>query len=221
MKSLILLAVAALAISTITQAQTPKRQVTVITADDKKYEGAFVKADDGGVTLETGDVQTTVKLESVKLIMFGGTVGAPEPTPTPPPVDTKSIDAAKRAVTALRKLQSATGVGINYLDYNRLVVDAKAVVDDELPKMEAGQLKDEIQWASLEYAFAAQVWYQFIQYPRAGIPTKSELGRTLIHSYDVQAKVSVFTSIPRDAALTAIWRKAGRHFNRAAELSSQ
>lgn len=48
-----------------------KRQVTVITDEDKKYKGQFVKADESGVIIENNDGQTTIKLDRVKLIMFG------------------------------------------------------------------------------------------------------------------------------------------------------
>src|SRR5260370_38246781 len=48
-----------------------RRQVTVITNEDKKYKGQFSKADESNVVIESDDGQTTIKLDRVKLIMFG------------------------------------------------------------------------------------------------------------------------------------------------------
>jgi hypothetical protein len=220
MKSMLLFLAVFCTFTALTFAQErSKRQATVVTADDKKYEGIFIKADESGVTIETGDVQTTIKLDTVKMILFSGIT--PPPTPEVAPVNTKSKEAAQRAVTALRKLNSATGVGVSFVEYGRILIDAKALVDEELPKIEEGQLKTEIHSATIEYAYAAHVWNYFIRNPRGAIPSKSDLGRQLIGGYGVPIKISVFTSIPRDWALTAIWRKAGGHFNRAVELSSR
>lgn len=88
-------------------AQEPtKRQATVLTADDKKFEGTFVKADDSGVTLENGDVQTTVKLDTVKTITFGetGTAAALKHTTIPEAAvkrEAQSKEAADKAISAV------------------------------------------------------------------------------------------------------------------------
>jgi hypothetical protein len=214
------LAVFAFASLTVAQ-ESQKRQVTVTTAEDKKYEGVFIKADAAGVTIETGDVQTIVKLDIVKSIVFGEPA-QPTPTPDPAAVAAKaSGEAAKRAVEALRKLKSATSVGVNFMEYGRILIDAKTSVDAELSSIQESELKTEIRSALYEYSTAAQIWNYFVRNPRATIPSKSDAGRTLINTYGVPVKISVFTGIGRDDALSAIWAKANRHFTYAERLASQ
>ena len=218
-KALTLIAVTFCCVFSAHAQDARKRQATVLTADDKKYEGAFVKADDAGVTLESGDVQTTVKLDTVKSITFGDIAAPPAPAPTPD--GTKSKEATQNAITALRKLKSATGVGVTFADYGRFVIEAKAVVDEQLPKMDWSPAKFDIERAMNEYAYASQIWNYYNQYSRGSLPTKKDPAHSLIIKYNIPIKISVWTELDRGSALSAIWQRAGQFFNHAVEQTAE
>jgi hypothetical protein len=60
------------------------------------------------------------------------------------------------AIGALKKIQAGTQVGINYQEYGRLLIEAKAKVNDALPSLAEGKLKEELSGAMDAYADAAQ-----------------------------------------------------------------
>jgi hypothetical protein len=76
----------------------------------------------------------------------------------PPPQPDQNLEAARSALRALRKIASATEVGISYVNYSPLVAEVKAEVEDALSRMKDGDLKASIQAALNEYTYAAYVW---------------------------------------------------------------
>jgi hypothetical protein len=182
------------------QEQKPRRAVTVNVVSGEPIKGEFVRADEASVVIQNGVAETSIKLADVVSIVFG------EPT-APVLVAHPDKQAAEEAIKGLRTLASAAEVGVNYVEYGRIVIEAKAEVDGALTKIHDENLRTAITKAMDEYAYASQVWGYFIR-NRGGIPTKSDLGRHLITKYTIPIKISVFTSIQRDAALPYIWRLA-------------
>jgi len=128
--------------------------------------------------------------------------------------------AARAAIKALRKLYNATDVGVSYVNYAPLVVDAKTEVDESINALSDGPLKSAVIKSLQEYQYAAEIWQRTFRL--RAIATKTDLGRYLIKQYSIPIKVSVWTDIPQSAALSYIWKKAGEFFRQAeAEVSSQ
>lgn len=224
MKYLIYCLAASFTFSLICLGQTsPQRQVTVITADDKKYEGAFIKADESGVTIEEGDAQTTIKLDTVKLIMFGGsTAAAPTSSPTSMAGGvTEKERAGAQALKSLRRIDSATAVGITYIQYRQLLIEVKAEVDDALRKLSDDDAKNGLAQAMVDYELAGQAWYVGIRNARPGgahISTKSDLWRTINERYSVGIKPSAWRDIYVNDLLPVIWGAARARLEKVAAL---
>jgi hypothetical protein len=72
-----------------------RRQVTVTTDEDKKYQGSFVKADEYGVIIENDDGQTTIKIDRVKAIFFGDTSES-----SLPPLSSRTTKSVQQRVEA-------------------------------------------------------------------------------------------------------------------------
>ncbi|PYS93971.1 MAG: hypothetical protein DMF64_03000 [Acidobacteria bacterium] len=147
----------------------------------------------------------------------------------------KQKTAASEAVSALKKIQAATQVGVNYQQYGMLVIEAKDKVNTAHAMLPEGQLKTELDAAMDAYTDAAQAWSikfrEFSTYLYAG----EEPGKTLIPKYALKTfehKRSVLNasgniiriddqaSLP-DAALPLIWAAANMHVDRASSLLNQ
>jgi hypothetical protein len=212
MKRLVFILAPVLCICThaFAQEQKPRRAVIINVVSGEPIKGEFVRADETTVIVKSGVAETSVKLSDVVSIVFGEQAAAPlaEPSPTPNP----DKQAAEDAIKALRRLASAAEVGVTYVEYGRIVIEAKAEVDGALAKIQDRDLKSYISRAIHEYAYASQAWNYFIQ-NRGGIPTKSDLGRQLITKYSIPIKISIFTSLTRDSTLPHIWRKARIYYD--------
>jgi len=85
----------------------------------------------------------------------------PQPVPrerVPGTPVTKSEPTLVEALRTLRKIQAATQVGINFSEYGKLVVEAKAAVNDALPILKEPSLKQALQGAMEAYADALTAW---------------------------------------------------------------
>lgn len=137
-------------------------------------------------------------------------------------LSSKQKDAASDALKALRKVDAATQVGISYFQYQPLVIEAQAQVNEALAVLPDGELKKEISLAMEAYtdaniAFKVQ---GFILSPSvAGVNQEAEF---LVKKYSLPpyAPLSNPTStvVRREDALSAIWKAARTHIDRASSL---
>jgi hypothetical protein len=135
---------------------------------------------------------------------------------------------AKEAVDALGKVQAATEVGVTFVNYGPLVIDAKAKANQAKSLLPDGPLKEHIVLAAEAYADAGQVWSEKIQGVGAGeyarIWTKNGVGQTVISKYSIPVEKSegsaavLGDSVRADLAMQVIWAKAKEHYEGAFAL---
>jgi hypothetical protein len=126
------------------------------------------------------------------------------------------------ATAALRKLQAGTQVGINYQEYGKLLIEAKAKVNDATRSLPEGELKTQITGAMDSYADAATVWGVKIK-DRDLFPD-SEPGKTLITKYGLAVEKPSWGGDPRadsDKALQVVWLRADIYLNQIDILLKQ
>src|SRR5262245_40133237 len=73
-------------------------------------------------------------------------------------ISAKERNARDAAVKALRKIEAATQVGVNYQQYGQLLIDGKAQVNESSSVLSDGKLKQDINWVMDAYADAGTVW---------------------------------------------------------------
>lgn len=157
----------------------------------------------------------------------------------------EALSATKEAVSALQKLNAATDVGINQVEYGKLLIDAQAKVNQASSKLKDGELKTEIKSAMECYVDAKSLWTEkkteealFIG-PTEINETDNDFSKVLkqkvfnkvateLHKkYEFQPhqtggeKSDLFDKLPKimvNEALTKIWKKAGEHTQRAENL---
>lgn len=126
------------------------------------------------------------------------------------------FEAARSALKALRRLNSATDVGISYINYSPLVAEVKAEVEDSLPKISNENLKQQILSSMNQYEFAAAVWQAFWRSDFI----EGDAKEIAVKQYGVQKK-GWLKVVWRNDFLAAIWARAQMHFRSADRLYSQ
>jgi hypothetical protein len=134
----------------------------------------------------------------------------------------RAITATQEAISALRRLDAATQVGVSFFNYNPLLIDAQAKVNEALPLLPNGNLKNEISLAMEAYNDAYLAWRItnqqgfLISPPPAGLIDGSQL----IQKYSLPPSPLSGTSIyvTREDALSTIWTRARQNIDRASSL---
>ena len=63
----------------------------------------------------------------------------------------KSLDAAKKAMRELKKMNSLVEMGINYSDYSKTLVESKPTFDEVMSEVPEGNLKTTLSAAMKAY----------------------------------------------------------------------
>ncbi|HEY0428912.1 MAG TPA: hypothetical protein VGC76_14115 [Pyrinomonadaceae bacterium] len=70
----------------------------------------------------------------------------------------KQRKSAEDAIGALKKLDAATDVGINKIEYSKMLIDALSTVNQAMEKMPDGELKQETKSAMDSFMDAKKLW---------------------------------------------------------------
>lgn len=129
---------------------------------------------------------------------------------------------ARDALEALRKVQAATQVGVNYQQYGQLLIDAKAKTNAASLALPDGPLKNEFKGAIDAYADAATAWDTKFNSDRLfkdKLFTDWDPGRSLIPKYKLPLRgisqnekaAGGVDWIDTAAAMSIIWQHADSH----------
>lgn len=123
---------------------------------------------------------------------------------------------------ALRKVQAATQVGVNYQQYGTLAIDAQAQVNEALAVLPEGELKKEMNAAMEAYADAQDAWGAKIQSGSGELHTKYGPGQRLIPKYSLPTSQGYTTTFgdraDAETAMQTIWTVAHAHVDKASKL---
>jgi hypothetical protein len=134
-----------------------------------------------------------------------------------PPQDPALVS---EALKTLRKVQAATEVGMNMSDYSKLVVEAKAAVNDALSALSDTDLKKEIEVTMQAYADGLTVYNLALQERSDGflVGTSSPQAQKLNDIYHFTPQPPAIIS--KDVALSEyIWKVASIHLQCAMDLA--
>jgi hypothetical protein len=202
------------------QKSAPARSVTITTKKGDKLTGNFVQANGDEVRIEVAGGSRNISLDDVASIVFNGQSAA-ETTPANQSgmLSPQAKVAANDALKALRKMASATEIGINFQEYGTRAIDAKADVDEALRQLPDGELKTEIGLAIEAYADAGRAWNKMLRYDfmlveeEPTFPEKYSIPTTRSETSPTHSFMN-----GRDAILSAIWKAARSHIDRASSL---
>ena len=151
--------------------------------------------------------------------------------------DAKS--AARKSLDALQKLKASSDVGVNKMQYGNLLIEAKAAVNQAIPKLPDNELKKEIQATMEAYADVSEAWEAFegeelLNIKDFGQITPNRKGQQfgvhLRNKYNlkiypvefsgkqVSEDKALFVYLKRSETFSTIWQEAERHLNRAESL---
>jgi hypothetical protein len=106
-------------------------------------------------------------------------------------LSSKQQAAVDEALKALKKVDAATSVGVNYQQYGSLVIDAKASVNEASALLPDGELKKELAAAMEAYADAADAWQWKVRGIGSIYNQEGKLGQELFPKYSFDAAESV------------------------------
>jgi hypothetical protein len=194
---------------------TPQpRYVTVQRKTGKPISGRLLQSGTNEITVEVDNTKVTIPTDSIVSISYNS-------DPVIPTTSTDAVEppaylaAARESIKALRKLASATDVGISYVNYGPLLIEAKTEVDSRMSSLPAGEIKVEIAAALQEYETAQDIWRQ--TWRDDFVSGGSEIGKLAVTRYGVQKK-GWLKVVWRADILRAVWSSARYHFNRAEAL---
>ncbi|MBO0725677.1 MAG: hypothetical protein J2P52_08770 [Blastocatellia bacterium] len=221
-------------------AATVKRPVNVVLKRGDEISGNFLRADAETMEIELPSGKLTIKMSEVSSLYFTGEAEQPEEeqneqkdaAPTAPD---RSLQAERKAYSALRKLAEAAKIKLPLGEYGNLLIDTKPVIDEALMDISDYSLKNAIARTLEAYYDAGQALgaarayetRQIFGAPRVveqGIPVDSEPGATLMRKYQIKAEVNRLAQadhLKLDEALKAIWGVAGERLNYVASMIRQ
>ncbi len=133
----------------------------------------------------------------------------------------KDATSAKSAVKALRKLEAATQVGVDYKQYGLLLIDAQAEVNEALTALPESKLREEIRAAMDSFVDANKAWTEKLNNRRLSL--EQEPGKTLIKKYNFKTGTSPNGLVVFDDEKTVepIWAVAITHVQKVADFLGQ
>ena len=128
-------------------------------------------------------------------------------------LSTSQKNEVNEALQALGKISAATEIGVNYRQYDPLVLEANAQVNDVIEIVPGGQLRDELVSAMTSYVDARAAWrYQLASQYHEYLEEDEDPGNRLFPKYSLPKNVT------SHEAVQIIWQYAGKHFINAKEL---
>jgi hypothetical protein len=144
--------------------------------------------------------------------------------------------AASNALTALRKIQAATQVGVNYQQYGPLLIEAKSQVNTAASTLPQSGLKSELQAAVEAYTDAYDGWEKTmsggiiiagspdIERMKAGVAVGQLMQKYGIPATDVGRDPmtgGTMKYVTKDALLSTIFKAGSAHVERASRLQGE
>lgn len=198
-----------------------KRPVTVFLKEGEPLKGTFVNASSDGVQILLAGNTLILKWNDISQIVFTDVVS--NETITKNDTQTKNNESIEGALKSLRKLAAATEVGVNFQEYGSRLIDVKAEVNEFLPKITDGYVKDEIKLAMDAYADAGTAWNGFIQNQQqygGNIYPALESGTALLKKYSIIVTEENKFKFERSYVLSTIWAAAQKHIENASKGES-
>jgi hypothetical protein len=132
----------------VAKAATVKRTVILKTNAGDEIVGNLISSDSQKVTIDVLGKRRVFSLDEVNSLVF-------EPNAMP---KINPGASTLEALKALRKLSSAIEVGISYIQYRELLINAKAAVNESLTELPNGAIRESIANAMDAFADAGDIW---------------------------------------------------------------
>lgn len=203
-----------------------KRPVTVNLKEGEPLKGTFVNATSDGVQILIAGNTLTLKWNDISQIVFTDVISNESVTKNAS--ETKSNEAVENALKLLRKLAAATevlswGKRDDYKEFGRRFIDVKAEVNEVLPEIPDGNVKDEIKKAMEAYDDTMIAWNYMFGGNSTGRTTGDllpdyEPGKTLQQKYSIPTYSSGSLNLMGgDKVINTIWQAARIHIENASK----
>ena len=169
---------------------------------------------------ELVDALDSISLSAPKTETSSLIVTTRQPAATQAATATQTVmpQAVVDAIKSLRRMESATEIGISNQEYSSRMIDLKGDVDEALAQLPEGELRKELTLAIEAYTDALVVW----NYKYAFLTADEEPGQSWAKKYpNIVSEIEGVNFVGRATAVPAIWVAAGEHVKRASALIAQ
>lgn len=194
-----------------------ERPVTVTFKEGEPVSGKLVNATAEGVQIVLAGNTLLLKWSDIAKITFTDVVIA-QPLPKAPSAAEKNTEAIANALKALRKLSSATEVGVNFQVYSGRIIDVKTEINEILPDISEGNEKNEIILAMETYADAGSLWNGYIQDKYYSVSSAAKL---LLKKYSMSYDTDGNCIFESSCVLPRVWEIAKKHLENASKVKVQ
>ncbi len=158
----------------------------------------------------------------------------PQPAITPAAVDAGpqvNNDILAAALKPFHKLINAGEIGVSFIEYKRLLLDAKTDFDVAIVEVPKGAQRDELVEAMRDYILASDVWSVSIdnavwcstRNQPAGVPMKTDLYRSLRARVgeDILPSPKLNACARQEVLVKVMWLSAARRIQHVMKLQEQ
>ena len=136
----------------------------------------------------------------------------------------KSLEAAKKAIRELKKMNSVIELGVNYSDYRKILLETKPIFDEALSDTSEGKIKTLLSASMKAYVNAGNLWNVFAQrsVDMGATVYFSEAEKEQFRDYDLDWKRGEWgDGVDPKNALHKMWGSANRNVLAVEELVKQ
>jgi hypothetical protein len=126
--------------------------------------------------------------------------------------------ASQEAVRALRRMSNATSVGLTLDEYKVELLSLKGTLDEVMPRIPAGGVREQVSAALSEYYYAAEMWSLMRRNGFDWISAEGNgPGNELMTKYQIKPirGSDGVRRLTKQLVMGAIWRKALEHMRSA------
>lgn len=127
-------------------------------------------------------------------------------------------DAAQKAIQALNKVNAATEVGVSYLNYGPLLIEAKAAVNAASVMLPESTLRNSLERTMAHYQMALAIW-QICNDNYGSLTSVPQIRETLKAVYNLtNSQGYQLEYVDKAQVLPVIWSKAKSELDNAQKL---
>ncbi|HKP87191.1 MAG TPA: hypothetical protein VJZ26_13895 [Blastocatellia bacterium] len=200
-------------------------QVVIITKNDDRIAGTLLDLTAYSVRIRADNLESTIALDTISSLSFGGSVPVAKPTSVPARAD--FVREANSVINSFQAIATQLKTGMDFTEYTRQLGDMRRAGEQFTARYGATENPTEARVVALlagaltDYSWARTIWT--LKFGRSGDGALNEtdspfISDTLALYPDLRASAATGNKYSVDKIVSGLWRKAAEQTDRAREL---
>ena len=202
--------------------------VVIITKNDDRITGTLLDLTAYSIRIKADNLESTISLDRIASLSFGGDRGTSRGTQTNPPVSSEFARQAGPVFGSFQNIASKLSQGTEFNEYGRLLTDLRRTTEQFVNRHGASENSSEARIVALlsatltDYTWARAIWT--LRLNRSGDTTAFDtdtpaLTDALALYPDLRTTTAVGNKFSVDKVVSALWKKAADKSDRARALA--